>query len=190
MCGRLNVIDDPLVHWISDVLGIEFTTQTNSDLRPTQTVDTITAIGAGVSQLATTWGIKPSWAKKLIINAQAETVAEKPTFKNAFSSQRCIVPCTGWYEWRDEGGARKQQYAFSHADGIPFLMAGIWFDELSQAELVTLTTKPLERCAEIHHRMPLLIDPEHVELWLNGSAAELRPIMIVTGEDQIEIRRV
>ena len=128
--------------------------------------------------------------KNLIINAQAETVAGKPTFKQAFSSQRCIVPCTGWYEWRDEGGPRKQQYAFSHKDGIPFLMAGIWFDQANHAELVTLTTKPLDRCAEIHHRMPLLIDPEHVELWLNGPTAELAPIMTTNCEDHIAIRRV
>ena len=134
MCGRLNVIGDPLAHWVGDVLGVAFTTQTNRDLRPTQTVDTIATIGSGMSQLATTWGIKPSWAKNLIINAQAETVAGKPTFKQAFSSQRCIVPCTGWYEWRAEGGPGKQQYAFSHADGIPFLMAGIWFDQPTHAE--------------------------------------------------------
>lgn len=189
MCGRLNVIDDPLVHWICDVLGVEFATQTNRDLRPTQTVDTIAAVGSETSQLVTTWGIKPSWARKLIINAQAETVAEKPTFKQAFSSQRCIVPCTGWYEWRDEGGSRKQQYAFSHADGIPFLMAGIWFGQPTHADLVTLTTKPLDRCAEIHHRMPLLINPEHVELWLNGPATQVRPIMTTNCEDHIAIRR-
>lgn len=190
MCGRLNVIDDPLVHWICNVLGVEFTTQTNRDLRPTQTVDTIAATGSGAGQLATTWGIKPSWAKKLIINAQAETVAEKPTFKKAFSSHRCIVPCTGWYEWRDEGGPRKHQYAFSHIDGIPFLMAGMWFDQPKQAGLVTLTTKPLDRCAEIHHRMPLLIDPEHLELWLNGPTAELDPIMTTNCDDHIAICRV
>jgi putative SOS response-associated peptidase YedK len=190
MCGRLNVVDDPLVHWICEVLGVEFTTQTNRDLRPTQTLDTIAATDSGARQLAATWGIKPPWAKKLIINAQAETVAEKPTFKKAFSSQRCIVPCTGWYEWRDEGGPRKQQYAFSHVDGIPLLMAGIWFDQPDRTDLVTLTTQPLERCAAIHHRMPLLIDPEQVGLWLSGPTADLTPIMSINSDDHIAINRV
>ena len=131
----------------------------------------------------------PPWAKKLIINAQAETVAEKPTFKQAYSSQRCIVPCTGWYEWRDVGGSRKQRYAFSHVDGTPFLMAGIWFGEPFHAGLVTLTTKPLARCADIHHRMPLLIDPQDAELWLTAPVAEVGPMMTTTGEDHIAIER-
>lgn len=190
MCGRLNVIDDPLVQWIADVLGITFTTQTNRDLRPTQQVETIAATGPAARQLTTTWGIKPTWAKKLLINAQAETVAEKPTFRQAFKAQRCIVPCTGWYEWRDEGGSRKQRYAFSHEDGTPCLMAGIWFGQPASAELVTLTTEPTAPCAEIHHRMPLLIQPEQVDLWLNASAAAVEPIMSMQHAGNIAIRRV
>jgi putative SOS response-associated peptidase YedK len=116
-------------------------------------------------------------------------MAVKPTFKKTFETQRCIVPCTGWYEWRSEGGPKKQKYAFTHADGIPFLMAGIWFGGATEARLVTLTTSPGKRCAEIHNRTPLLIDPENVSLWLNESAIELGPMLAENREDHIVIRQ-
>ncbi len=57
------------------------------------------------------WGIKPSWAKRIIINAQAETVSIKPTFTHSFEKHRVIVPCSGWYEWREEQG-KKVKYLF------------------------------------------------------------------------------
>jgi putative SOS response-associated peptidase YedK len=189
MCGRMNVIDSPLTQWVCDYLGIEFTTQTNTDLRPTQPVDTIAAAGPAPAQLRTNWGIKPAWSKSLLINAQAETVATKPTFRKSFSAKRCLIPVTGWYEWRAEGGPKKQRYSFTHVDGIPFLMAGIWFGDPAEAQLVTLTTNPAAHCAEIHNRMPLLVDPDCVALWLSAPAEELGALLGVNREDHIEIRR-
>jgi putative SOS response-associated peptidase YedK len=185
----MNVIDAPVTQWLMEYMGIEFTTQTNTDLRPTQTVDTIAALEWEPKQLSTTWGIKPTWSKKLLINAQAETVSMKPTFKKTFETQRCIVPCTGWYEWRSEGGQKKQKYSFTHVDGIPFLMAGIWFGDPTEAKLVTLTTNPAARCAEIHSRTPLLVDPDDVALWLNGPVSDLGALLAANGEDTIVISR-
>ncbi|MCH2160094.1 MAG: SOS response-associated peptidase [Oleiphilaceae bacterium] len=102
---------------LSEALGVEFHPKTNNDLRPTQTVSTIAANGS-LHQLDTTWGIKPSWAKRILINAQAETVAEKPTFRRAFADRRCVVPCSGWYEWSSVDGA-KTKYLFESKDGSP-----------------------------------------------------------------------
>ncbi len=189
MCGRLNVTDSPLVEWICDELGIPFTTQTNKDLRPSQQVDTIAMGSQSPEQITAFWGIKPSWSKKLLINAQAETVADKPTFKHAFASSRCLVPCTGWYEWRDEGGPRKQRYAFTSASDEPFLMAGILFAEGEPTELVTLTTRPTPQCGKIHHRMPVLIPPESVNAWLGGSASQAGELFSLANETSIEIEK-
>ncbi|AKU57551.1 SOS response-associated peptidase [Vibrio parahaemolyticus] len=112
------------------------------------------------------WGIKPSWAKRIIINAQAETVSIKPTFTHSFEKHRVIVPCSGWYEWREEQG-KKVKYLFRQQDGSALYMAGIALEDGSK--VVTLTTKPNRQCADFHHRMPLLIPEDAVLGWISGN---------------------
>lgn len=165
MCGRLNVTDDPLAKLVSEALDVDIHLKSNTDLSPSQEVATIVA-GEGMSQLNTTWGIKPAWSKKLLINAQAETAAEKPTFKKYFAQHRCVVPCSGWYEWSSIGSS-KQKFLFTQALGKPLYMAGILYPNTGAlAQLVTLTTCPDDQCAPYHHRMPLLIEESSVEDWL------------------------
>ena len=188
MCGRLNVTDDPVVQWICDYLGISFEVTENTDLRPSQMVASITGNGE-LRQLNASWGIQPSWSKNLLINAQSESVATKKTFRAAFSKNRCLIPCTGWYEWRDEGGARKQKYAFTHAKRIPFLMAGVLFEHVNWPQLLTLTCQPNRQCAQIHNRMPLLLQPEAVDFWLNATAEQVQSIMQPLDGDIITIQK-
>jgi putative SOS response-associated peptidase YedK len=183
MCGRMNVSDNLMIKALFDSLGIVFKPLPNEDLRPSQVVATITSIDNRLQQHNTTWGIKPAWSKKLLINAQSETVATKQTFKNAFAMRRCLVPCDGWYEWRDEGDKRKKKYLFSHASGEPFYMAGIWHEPDNQ--LVTLTTRPNDKCAEFHHRMPVLIEPTNFDYWFNSSPNELASLMSALDSDLI-----
>ncbi|WP_288739527.1 SOS response-associated peptidase [uncultured Rheinheimera sp.] len=179
MCGRLNVIDDPICIAITEILGIQLRLQTNTDLRPTQKVSTIANIHGSYQQLDLNWGIKPQWSKTLLINAQAETAATKPTFKQALAERRCLVPCTGWYEWRDEGRSKKQKYLFSPQQGSLFLMAGIYYPGTSDspASLVTLTTEPTPQFKNYHHRMPLLIAPENINYWFQAKPNELQPLL-------------
>lgn len=174
MCGRLNVIEDPLSALVSEALGMPFHTHSNSDLRPTQTLAAVIADNTQTQmrQQAMRWGIHPSWAKKILINAQAETVHQKPTFKRAFHEWRCIVPCSGWYEWSERSG-RKQKYLFSHPEGQPLYMAAIAFPHEDVTEVVTLTTQPNTQCRAYHHRMPLIIDERCVEDWLFSEAKAL-----------------
>ena len=169
MCGRLNVVNEPISGWIGGQLGIEFTTPDNSDLKPTQPVATLVSEEGRYRQLDTAWGITPHWSKRPIINAQAETVSSKRTFQTAFRSARCLVPCLGWYEWRDEGGPRKQRYSFTDPAENPLFMAGIYFNDPEGARLVTMTTVPSAAAAAIHHRMPLIIDRKDINLWLTGT---------------------
>jgi len=162
----------PLSKNVSNNLNIQFLAADNRDLRPTQTVSTITSINNHLQQLDTSWGIKPNWAKKLLINAQAESVAEKPTFRKAFTDHRCVIPCSGWYEWSSTQGNGKQKYLFNYEDHEPIYMAGIWYTPVDEKppQLVTLTTTPIETCRPYHHRMPLLIPESAVEDWVRLSA--------------------
>ncbi len=187
MCGRLNVINDPLAQWVSQVLDLDFRTSTNTDLRPTEHIDTVVSMEGRCLQLGGRWGIKPAWSKKLIINAQGETAAEKKTFREAFAKRRCLVPCTGWYEWRDEGGPKKQKYGFTHSKSDPFFMAGLYFENELGTELVTLTTEPNEKCSEIHKRMPVLIEPANARRWLTGSPRSIQPLLCALDSDIINV---
>ena len=121
------------------------------------------------------WGLIPAWAKDVAIgnrmfNARAETVAEKPSFRNAYRRRRCLVPASGYYEWRTENG-RKQPYC-CHLDRQLFSMAGIWehWQDADGNEIqscAVLTTEATGKIAEIHHRMPVYIAPADYDTWLD-----------------------
>ena len=122
------------------------------------------------------WGLVPFWAKdptigNRMINARAETVAEKPSFRNCFKKRRCIVLTDGFYEWQ-KAGSGKQPYFFRLQSRQPFGMAGLWdrWEEGDGQPLETftiLTTQPNELVATAHHRMPVILKPRQIELWLD-----------------------
>ena len=97
MCGRMNVTDDPNVQAFMDALGMPIYPNANPDLRPTDETLVIIPNGDQVEAREMSWGIKPNWSKQLLINAKAETISEKNTFKNAFKLHRGLVICSGWY---------------------------------------------------------------------------------------------
>jgi putative SOS response-associated peptidase YedK len=126
------------------------------------------------------WGLVPSWAKDpsvgaRMINARAETAGEKPAFRKALAARRCLMPATGWYEWK-QGGGPKQPYFVTGTDGASLAMAGLW--EFWRAKdggepvlsCAVLTTDAVGPLAEIHHRMPLLLPPAAWEAWLDPDA--------------------
>ena len=120
------------------------------------------------------WGLVPSWVKNLdswksnLINARAETVAEKPSFRGAFKYRPCLIPVSGFYEWTKD----KQPYYFQHQERPLFALAGLWEswsngeDELISCTIIT--TQANEKAASVHHRMPLIIQPEDYTLWLEN----------------------
>jgi len=188
MCGRLDIQTTKISIPVSEIIGIEFTPVENRDLRPTQQVSTITSLKGRIQQLNTSWGIKPSWSKKFLINAQAETVSEKPTFRKAFAGHRCIVPCSGWYEWSSKDGNKKQKYLFSLENEKPAFMAGIWYPSFDDnlPQLVTLTTSPTDTCKQYHHRMPLLIPEQSINDWLTMPLSEI-PILLSNTSEFIRV---
>jgi len=187
MCGRLNVVADPLSMLVSEMLGINFSTVTNNNLSPSQQVATIYKQPNNYQQIDANWGIQPSWSKRLLINAQSETVATKPTFKSAFAQDRCLVPCSGWFEWRTEEG-KKVKYSFCHENNEPLFMAGILYNP-DAPQLVTLTTSPNQQCGQYHKRMPVLISPNNFDYWFNAKSDELAPLMEANENEFFQIQK-
>ena len=130
------------------------------------------------------WGLVPFWAKDIsignrMINARAETVAEKPSFRNAFKKRRCMILADGFYEWKGEKG-RKQPMFITLPDGKPFAFAGLWEvwnkkdDPGSIYRSCTIvTTAASESISDIHHRMPVILKPDVYEPWLNPENQEI-----------------
>jgi putative SOS response-associated peptidase YedK len=175
MCGRYT-LRTPI-----DVLAEGFEIQEypssitpNYNVAPTQEVAVVVEEDEKRKLEMFHWGLIPSWAKdpskgNKMINARAETVSEKPSFRSAFKKRRCLILADGFYEWQktDDG---KQPYHVKMEDGSPFVFAGlweIWKDEEEIRSYTIITTEANDLMGEIHHRMPVILPPEDYDMWLD-----------------------
>ena len=185
MCGRYTLAtpDDSLAELLDlpDPPALE----PRYNIAPTQPVAVLRAPpDRDVRQIEMLrWGLVPSWAKdpaigNRMINARSETVNQKPSFKAAFRRRRCLVPADGFYEWqRLKRG--KQPYYIHLVDGGPFAFAGLWEEwadpDGSVIETCTiLTTSANELMADLHDRMPVILDRSAYELWLDATVQDTR----------------
>jgi putative SOS response-associated peptidase YedK len=136
------------------------------------------------------WGLVPFWAKdpsigNKMINARAETVAEKPAYRAAYRHRRCIVLADGFYEWRKEGDVKTPHF-ISLASGDPFALAGLWenwTDKKSGETLQTttlITTAANDFMTPLHHRMPVILESNTAGEWLAGSTDLLDDVAAIT----------
>lgn len=151
------------------------------NIAPTQDVAAVRLGEDGARHLdLLRWGLVPHWADdpaigNRMINARGESVADKPAFRSAFRQRRCLVPADGFYEWK-AAGKRKQPHLIRRRDGRPLAFAGLWERwpgpkgaPLPQPlETVTIvTTAAAGLIADLHERMPVMLEPEHWGLWLD-----------------------
>jgi putative SOS response-associated peptidase YedK len=141
------------------------------NIAPTQPVAAVRSGTQGRELVLLRWGLIPSWASdpsigNRLINARAETVAEKPAFRAAFRHRRCLVLTDGFYEWRKEG-KRKQPYFIGLKSGQPFAFAGLWEHWNDLETCTVLTTAANELMRPLHERMPLILPEEAHDLWLD-----------------------
>jgi putative SOS response-associated peptidase YedK len=169
----------------------------NYNVAPTQEILTIIKHDNENTLDRLHWGLVPFWAKDIsigsrMINARTETVASKPSFRDAFKKRRCLIPADGFYEWTGEKG-NKQPYYVSIPSGEPFAFAGLWeswTDKESDEESVyksctIITTAASESILEIHHRMPVILNPDFHEKWLNVEIQNPKELEIILQEGVI-----
>jgi putative SOS response-associated peptidase YedK len=187
MCGRYTMHHSPQqVEMRFGIIEARATPTERYNIAPMQTVP-IVVEGDGARFLDNMqWGLIPSWAKEpgignKMINARAETLAEKPAFRVALSRRRCIIPADGFYEWKTEDGARQPMH-IRRKDGELFGFAGLW-EEWKQPDgtplrtCTIITTSPNSVLEPIHDRMPAMLLPEDEEAWLN--VALNKPVDVV-----------
>jgi putative SOS response-associated peptidase YedK len=161
------------------------------NIAPTQDIAAIRDNTDGERELVMLrWGLVPFWAKdpsigNRMINARAETVAEKPSYRNAYKHRRCLVLADGFYEWQRQGDVKTPHF-ISLASGEPFALAGIWenwTDKDTGESLQTtslITTEANDFMAPLHHRMPVILEARAATDWLEGSNELLDDVAAIT----------
>jgi putative SOS response-associated peptidase YedK len=193
VCGRFTSTADYTE--IADRFAITLAEalQPRYNVAPAQSVLTVRVepeTGARIGQ-SMRWGLVPHWAKDpsvsyRMINARAETVAEKPAYRKLLAKKRCLVPADGFYEWRVGPDGKKQPVRFTLAGGGLFAFAGLWTSWLDResGELLDsctiVTTTANELCAKVHDRMPVILPVEAEPVWLDpGLAPEQAKALLV-----------
>ena len=178
MCGRFSF--SPLAKIIEDRFDVKvdaaYKPRYNS--APSQELAVISNSDPGHLSFYR-WGLIPFWAKdqkigNRMINAKAETITEKPAFRNSFKRKRCLVLSNGFFEWKKTGPKEKIPYRIFMKDESLFSMAGIWDswkNELNEIinSFSILTISPNTLMENIHHRMPVILDPKDEKVWLGES---------------------
>jgi putative SOS response-associated peptidase YedK len=175
MCGRFALFATPVdVGDLFDAPPVEWPPRAN--VAPTQPVLACRPSPAGARELVPLrWGLVPSWSRDIAagmkaINARAETVADKPTFRAAFKSRRCLIRASGYYEWKHEGKAKRPHFIHPRGGGL-FAFAGLWDVWAKGCEPVEscsiITTTANEATRHLHERMPVILSPESFAAWLD-----------------------
>ena len=161
-------------------------------IRPTDGASVVRKGSGGLEVANLRWGLIPSWAKDpkigvQCINARAETISEKPAYRESFQERRCLVPADGFWEW-ETLGKKKIPWKFTDPDDKAFCMAGLWDRWIVMGDTVEtftiITTSPNGLVSPVHDRMPVILTPEAAEQWLERpDATLLKPI-----EDNFLIR--
>lgn len=177
MCGRFSLTTEP------SKLAEHFDLPTLPNLTPryniapTQDIAVIRNGESGNKDLAMLhWGLVPHWSKGpdsrySMINARAETIAEKPSFREAFRKRRCLIPADGFYEWQPSKDG-KQPFRITLPNEEPFAFAGLWEswrgeDGTEINSCTIIVTEANKQVRTIHDRMPVILSPKHYEVWLN-----------------------
>jgi putative SOS response-associated peptidase YedK len=197
MCGRFVVFNDfeqLKEHFLIDKVLYELTP--NYNVAPTQEILAIVR-EEGLNVLEKLyWGLVPHWSKDIsagykMINARMETVASKPSFREAFKKRRCLIPADGFYEWSGSKG-NKQPFFITLPDEKPFAFAGLWetwWDKENQGDSYrscTIITREASPCLkDIHHRMPAVLPPDTYEAWLDSDNQDTKALQEILSDKTV-----
>lgn len=192
MCGRFVQISPYNIIKETFNVGTEPLESTpNYNVAPTQKILAVIKHDNKNKLAKLYWGLVPFWAKDTsvgsrMINARAETVSEKPSFRNALKKHRCLIPADGFYEWKGEKGYKKPYFITTNPDD-PLAFAGLWEtwrgkegdEEAVYKSCTIITTVASGSIRELHNRMPVIIMPEFYEKWLDTETKDSRELMAI-----------
>ena len=178
MCGRYAIFStaSELATYFNLTNSVDF--GQNFNAAPSQNLPVIIKDRIGLAK----WGYTPAWAEQGYkgpkpINARAETVCEKPMFRDSFSRRRCLIPANGFFEWLSTTQGGKIPYFISKNDQDILAFAGIWSKYENIVSFGIIVRSSLGPMAEIHDRMPVIIMPEDIKKWFTGDTAEAKALL-------------
>lgn len=198
MCGRyfLEILPEQMAQQFGRTPPKE---PSRYNITPTRPVLVLRAAPSGSEWVHLRWGLLPPWTKPAaqrsnLINARAETIEQKPSFRAAFRSRRCIVPASGFYEWQ-AGPDGKRAYAVVPTEVPYFGFAGIWERWHDGAgpiveSVALVTTQANGTLAPIHERMPVILAPADYRRWLDGAISEARALLRPAPDPAVRTYRV
>lgn len=168
MCGRYSLAPEESGDIMRIVREIEAKFGPGSvatgEIRPTNAAPVLMAEGpSDLASRPVRWGFPGFQGKGVVINARGETAPDKPMFRRSLLERRCVVPSTGFYEWDKS----KQKYLFRAPNSSTLYLAGLWNTFAGEERFVILTTAPNETVSDIHDRMPVLLAPHELDVWLH-----------------------
>jgi len=181
MCGRYNLTATS--EMVIDTFGLHRLPryETSYNIPPGQKILTIVKLDDGSNKAVNLhWGLIPHWSKDSkisshLINARAETLSEKPSFKTAYQQRRCLIPASGFYEWQQSEHG-KQAYNINRKDQKIFAFAGLWeyWDHGTETiySCTIITTQANALMSPIHHRMPVIVDNNNYNAWLDKQTSQ------------------
>ncbi|USK92098.1 SOS response-associated peptidase [Rossellomorea marisflavi] len=201
MCGRFSLIES--VHELQQQFEFDLSAdlQPRFNIAPSQEVFSIISDGKKRRGGMLRWGLVPHWAKEAkigykMINARAEGINEKPSFREPFRKKRCLIIADGFFEWKKVDD-RKQPYRFVMKDGKPFAFAGLWETwKKGDAPLHTctiITTTPNALTEDVHDRMPVILKRTDYARWLdpsNQAVDELKSLLVPYPAEEMELYAV
>lgn len=201
MCGRFAITlpDDAMVRLFGATPANDLPPVPRYNICPTQPVAVVVSHDGQRRLGPMRWGLIPRWYKHptdgpLLFNARSETIAEKPAFAQAARRRRCLIPASGFYEWTREGEARLPWF-ITRADDRPMVFAGIWQawtgpEGARIASCAIVTTGATGRMADLHDRVPVVLEPDSWPLWLGEAGHGAARLMTPLAEGALEFRRV
>lgn len=169
----------------------------NYNVCPTTQVHVVRLAQTGRQLVSMRWGFLPHWyasetAGPLLINARAETLAEKPAFRMACRERRCLIIASGFYEWTKTPDGARLPWFIRRSDASPIAFGAIWqtWGDEAGATCAIVTTPANSQMSAIHHRMPLIVEPDDWALWLGEAGRGAATLMTPGNEDVLEHFRV
>jgi len=201
MCGRFAVTlpDDAMARLFSAAPANDLPPVPNYNVCPTNRIHSV-CLQAGQRRLgAMRWGFLPHWYRSptdgpLLINARAETVAEKPAFRDACRARRCLIPAAGFYEWTRDADGNRLPWYITRADGAPMVFAGVWQSwDKGETPLITcaiVTCAANKAISNVHHKMPVVLSRDDWPLWLGEQGKGAARLMHAPADDDLDFWRV
>ena len=201
MCGRFAITLP------SDAMSQLFDAQPVNDLPdvpnfnvcPTNFIHVVTYTGLGRKLESLRWGFVPNWYQEvtggpLLINARSETIAKKPAFSTASRARRCLIPCSGFYEWSKDSEGNKIPWFIKRNDNAPMVFGGVWQEWSDKSGNIKtcaiVTTASNSKLSRIHHRLPLVLERSDWGFWLGQEGHGASVLMKPTADETLKAYRV